>query len=62
MNKLLFQSLCFLRIPIFSKQVYFFLRATFLEDAVYWNSYFLTANLVLIATIFIYHLVINPTS
>ena len=45
--------------PYFSKQLYFFARATFSEDAFYWNSQFSTANLVFTATLFIYHLEIN---
>ena len=60
LRKLLFQSLYFLRTPIFSKQLYFFARTTFSIDAVYWNSYFPTANLVFTVTLFIYYLVINP--
>ena len=59
LRKLLFQSLCFLRIPVFSKQLYFFAKATFSEDAVYWNSQFSTTNLVFTVTLFIYHLEIN---
>ena len=60
MRKVLFQSLYFIRTPIFSKQLYFFARANFSGDAVYKNSKFPTANLVFTVTLFIYYLVISP--
>ena len=38
LNKLVFQSLYFLRTPTFSKQLYFFARAAFSDDAVFQNN------------------------
>ena len=58
--KLLLWSLYFLRTPIFSKQSYISASATFSENAVYWNSWFSTANLVFTVKLFIYYLVFNP--
>ena len=60
LRKLLFQSFYFLRGPIFSKQLYIFARATFLEDVVFQNIQFSTAKLVFTLTLYIYHLVIIP--
>ena len=56
--ELLFQSIYFLRTPIFAKQLYISASTTFSQEPVYWNSYFSTVNLVF--TLFIYHLGINP--
>ena len=41
---------------------YVFARATFSEDAVFYDSWFSTANLVFTVTLSIYHLVFNPTN
>ena len=60
LRKLLFQSFYFLRGPTFSKQLYIFARATFLEDVVFQNIQFSTAKLVFTLTLYIYHLVIIP--
>ena len=61
-SKVLFNSLYFLRVPTFSKQLYPFACATFSEDAVFQNSYFSRANLVFTVTLSLYHLVFSPVN